>query len=273
MLSFFTRLCDENFQYLFSAPATATLATMAWTGLMPCNAATTRCQACNAMGWVLLFILELICSTAMWPNPWVKRSMTRSPNTSLSVRIFTEHQVLWFIKENVRTKLKSSANGGDKQNAWWLGGTDLHHEVQSLPLGIHPQWYCWPDNTCSTTFSGKLVLDVRSTLVIRTLGRGYFITKQDNGESHLTQNMLFVLWKVSKRTCSIVWDRSLLMQESQIRMGMRTAPRWTHRMRVMGWVDYHLFYHIFYHYKKYWSSVYNPGISLIHTLWLKYNIV
>ena len=32
----------------------------------------------------------------------------------------------------------SSANGGDKQNAWWLGGTDLHREVQSLPLEVYP---------------------------------------------------------------------------------------------------------------------------------------
>ena len=43
------------------------------------------------------------------------------------------------LSENVKSKLRfSSANGGDKQNAWWLGGTDLHHEVQSLLLGVYP---------------------------------------------------------------------------------------------------------------------------------------
>merc|ERR1712037_1075731 len=46
---------------LTQAPATVTPASMEWTGLMRCNAATT--------------------SMVMWPNPWVKRSTTQSPST------------------------------------------------------------------------------------------------------------------------------------------------------------------------------------------------
>merc|ERR1712002_1332835 len=34
------------------------------------------------------------------------------------------------------------SNGGDKQNTWWIGGTDLHHEVPGsgcrAPLGASP---------------------------------------------------------------------------------------------------------------------------------------
>ena len=46
------------------------------------------------------------------------------------------------------------------------------------------------------------------------------------------QRMLF--WKMLKE--SFVWIPGSL-QGSRIRMGMRTAQRWTHKMRVMGWVD------------------------------------
>ena len=65
------------------------------------------------------------CSMVMWPNPWVKRSMTQSPSTLQSVRIFLTRASsnVWFVKENVKTKLRFFLSKWRGQAeclvAWW----------------------------------------------------------------------------------------------------------------------------------------------------------
>ena len=87
--------------------------------------------------WVFLYFFR---SMVMSRNLWAKRNMTRSRSTSPSVCIFILSIFTWkYVGANQAERTQSSANGGDKQNAWWLGGTDLHSEVRSQI--IHNFWY------------------------------------------------------------------------------------------------------------------------------------
>ena len=101
-------------------------------------------QVPRPSGWVFLY---LFLSMVMSRNLWAKRNMTRSRSTSPSVRIFILSVFTWnrgfpkkkYMGANQAERTQSPANGGDKQNAWWLGGTDLHNEVRSQI--IHNCWY------------------------------------------------------------------------------------------------------------------------------------
>ena len=121
--------------------------------------------------WVFLY---LFLSMVMSRNLWAKRNMTRSRSTSPSVRIFILSIFNWkYVGANQAERTQSSANGGDKQNAWWLGGTDLHSEVRSQIIQLLIQKWLWYKKRWPHNCPGKLDLDVRGSLVICTLGGGW----------------------------------------------------------------------------------------------------
>ena len=68
-------------------------------------------------------------------------------------------------------KLTTLANGGDKQNSWWMGGTDLHHEGSWVWMSGAPWGYeNWNDgepnqngNEDCTAFDSQAGYKVRIT--------------------------------------------------------------------------------------------------------------
>ena len=114
---------------LSPAPATVTPAITGWIGSMQCNVATTRCQDRLTKFFCIFFSAWLCRGTSEPRGTWPDRAVPHHLCVSS----------LKYVGANQAERTQSSANGGDKQNAWWLGGTDLHNEVRYHI--IHNCWY------------------------------------------------------------------------------------------------------------------------------------
>ena len=156
---------------------------------------------------------------------------------------------MWFIQENVKSKLRfprSKWRGqAERLVAWWNRPSPRGSIFPTMTMlcsenSVNPIMFIYQ----STIFQGVWLWMSGAPWSFAPWGEGewgrsicchgYHVTKQYSKWSHLTKAKDVVLEKV-QRKFSLSWIPGF-MQVSRIRTGMRTAQRWTHKMRAMGWV-------------------------------------
>ena len=75
----------------------------------------------------------IVCTQVPHQHGYVAEPMSQEEHDQIAQYLtICEWQIV--VDQNIfeAKSTYSSAIGGDKQNAWWIGGTDLHHEVYCL---------------------------------------------------------------------------------------------------------------------------------------------